>query len=283
MYQLIQFFLRLRIFFTFVILEIIAAWLIVRNNTYQGVAFFTSSNVVSGVLYTYVEGVTGQLTLREELAKLQEENALLNQQLENLVYKSDSTPTSKDSIKINPIYKYIPARVINNTIRYSDNYPTINKGEIDGIDVGMAVVAPEGIVGRVRSVSENFATVYSLLHSNILVSGQLKKSKDLCTVKWNTEDTHNDYLQAELLYIPFHVDINQGDTIETSGSNTVYPEGIDIGTVESVKNNLAEGVKNVKINLAVNFSRIKNIYIIQNYYKSEIDSLERSVDLLRSK
>ncbi|MBT32096.1 MAG: rod shape-determining protein MreC [Thalassobius sp.] len=282
MYQLIQFFLRLRIFFTFVILEIIAAWLIVRNNTYQGVAFFTSSNVVAGVLYTYVDGISGQLTLRDEVERLQKENASLNQQLNNLKFrKLDSI--SADSTTLPKTYKYLPARVINNTVRFTDNYLTINKGKIDGIEVGMGVVSPEGVVGRVRSVSNNFATVYSLLHSNIRISGQLSDSKDLCTVKWNTEDTNNDYRQAELQYIPFHVDVQEGDTIETSGANPVYPEGIDVGIVESVKNDLSEGTKNVKINLTVNFSNIKNVYIIQNYYQTEIDSLEQNLDPLRSK
>ncbi|MEM1138203.1 MAG: rod shape-determining protein MreC, partial [Bacteroidota bacterium] len=227
MYQLIQFFLRLRIFFTFLILEIFAIGLIINNNTYQGVVFFNSSNAITGELYAFRDVVYGQFTLRDEVEILKLKNAELYQKINNLNKNLDTTQLLRDTLS--KTYKYIPARVINNTVRFNDNYLTLNKGSKDGIKVGMGVVSTQGVVGRIRAVSSNFATAYSLLHSTILVSAQLKKSKSLCTVKWNNEDTNNDYLQAELLYIPIHVEVNKGDTVVTSGYNAVFPEEFTIG------------------------------------------------------
>jgi len=267
MYQLLRFFSRLKVFFTFLFLEIIAVWLIVNNNSYQQVAFLTSANAVAGNLYEVKESLTGQFNLRSELEQLQLENARLKA-------RNESTGKLDNQIHLlNQNYNYIPARVINNSVSFEDNFLTLNRGTNAGIKNGMGVIAPNGLIGRIKSVTNNFAAVYSLLHSNIRVSAQLKKSKELCTVKWNADGTRNDYRQAELLYVPIHIDIQPGDTVETSGYNTIYPEGVHIGTVSSVKEDISDGRKKVKINLLVNFNNIKNVYVIENYAKNEIDSL----------
>jgi len=275
MYQLLRFFSRLKIFFTFLALELICSWLIVNNNTYQQAAFLTSANAVAGNAYQVRDAVTGQFNLRNEIEILQKENATLL----NSSYLDSVAPRPnqyKDTIK-HGRYNYIPARIINNTVDFDDNYLTIDKGMLNGIKPGMGVISPNGIVGRVKTTTDNFAAVYSLLHSNIRVSAQIKKTKDLCTVKWNAEGTDNDYRQAELLFIPIHVDVQVGDTIETSGYNTVYPEGISIGKVNQVEEDLTEGRKKVTIDLLVNFSNIKNVYIIENYDKGELESLQNTI------
>lgn len=275
MYQLLRFFSRLKIFITFLILEIICSWLIVNNNTYQQAAFLSSANALAGNAYQMRDALTGQFNLRNEIEILQNENATLLSAIhtDSTVYDSIQ---SKDSIKYGR-FNYIPARIINNTIDFDDNYLTIDKGTLNGIKPGMGVISPNGIVGRIKTTTGNFAAVYSLLHSNIRVSAQIKKTKDLCTVKWNAEGTDNDFSQAELLFIPIHVDIQVGDTIETSGYNTVYPEGINIGKVNKVEEDLTEGRKKVTIDLLVNFSNIKNVYIIENYDKGELESLQNSI------
>ncbi len=272
MYQLLRFFSRLKVFFTFLFLELIAVWLILNNNSYQQVAFLSSANAVAGNFYEVRDAFTGQFNLRNEIQQLQQENANLRENNAPL----DSAAYKKDSLKSN--YNYIPARVINNSVDYEDNFLTLNKGRNSGIKEGMGVIAPNGIVGRIKTVTDNYAAAYSLLHSGIRVSAQLRKSKELCTVKWNAEGTQNDYQQAELLYVPIHIDIQPGDTVETSGYNAVYPEGIDIGTVSSVEEDMSDGRKNVKIELLVNFNNIKNVYVIENYQKSEIDSLNQLVN-----
>ena len=74
MYQLLRFFSRLKIFITFLILEIICSWLIVYNNTYQQAAFLSSANALAGNAYQMRDALTGQFNLRNEIEILQNEN-----------------------------------------------------------------------------------------------------------------------------------------------------------------------------------------------------------------
>ena len=271
MYQLLRFFSRLKVFFTFLILEIIAAWLIVNNNSYQQAAFLTSANAVAGNFYEVRDAFTGQFNLRNEIQQLQEENARLRQNIDS----PPQTSLKKDSLSKD--YNYIPARIINNTVSFEDNYITLNRGRNSGIQEGMGIISPNGIVGRVKNVTDNFSAAYSILHSGIRVSAQFRKSKELCTVKWNADGTQNNYQKAELLYVPIHVNIQIGDTVETSGYNTVFPEGLNIGKVSSVEEDMSDGRKKVKIDLFVDFNNVKNVYVIENYQKNEIDSLKQLI------
>src|SRR5688500_19727478 len=82
MQRLFLFFYQYRAFFTFLILELICAWLIVANNPYQGARFFNSSNGLVAGLNTVSHGVREYFLLRQINSTLAEENAYLRSKLE---------------------------------------------------------------------------------------------------------------------------------------------------------------------------------------------------------
>ncbi|MGB0522114.1 MAG: rod shape-determining protein MreC [Flammeovirgaceae bacterium] len=261
MQQLLLFIYNNRAFFTFVALQLIAAWLIVNSNTYQGFAFLSSSNRVIGGVNNATGNVVDYFDLQKTNERLMRENALLRQQTSNATTRNLAT---RDT------YRFIPGEVVNNTIRFNNNYLTINKGLADGVTPGMGVISDEGIVGKVKACSEHFSTVYSLLHSDIQVSSELKKDGSICSTKWGAED----YTVANLLFLARHKKINQGDTVVTSGSNAVFPPNIMIGTVKEVNKDESASFLDVKINLATEFSQLDYVYVIKNKYAAERDSLE---------
>ncbi len=83
--------------------------------------------------------------------------------------------------------------------------------------------------------------------------------------------------QPALHYIPLHVKVFKGDTVITSGYNALFPEGIMIGRVMSVKKEPDKSFFTVKVRLAVDFTKLGFVYVIKNERQAERDSLEIKV------
>jgi rod shape-determining protein MreC len=167
------------------------------------------------------------------------------------------------------------AKVINNSLNLTQNHLTINKGSNQGIKSGMGVFNEEGVVGRVKDVSSNFATVISLLHSELLISSKIKSNEVFGSTKWDGGDPGF----AKLMYVPRHVVVKAGDLVVTSGYNAVFPEGIPIGTVTEVKPGADTNYLDITIELSTDFSRISYVYLVENLRQVELDSLYQSSGL----
>src|SRR5699024_10607119 len=160
------FFVRYNTFFWFILFFGLSLFLVIKNNSFQNSQYLSSSNKVIGGLYKKVNSWKEYLALEKQNKKLSEENAKLRFEL----YKRttsillDSTALPLDSAQLER-YSFIPAKVINNSIHQKNNYLTLDKGSKEGIQPGMGVISPDGIVGITLHVSENFSTVQSLLHA----------------------------------------------------------------------------------------------------------------------
>src|SRR5688572_22035117 len=171
MERLFIFLYTYRAFFTFLILEVICAWLIIENNQYQSARFFNSSNSVVASLNNISQGVREYFLLRNINSTLAEENAYLRSKLEE--YKQLETATdsiSKADSAVIKQFEFVSAKVVNNSVNRFTNYLTINKGSDVGIKPGMAVISPLGAVGKVKAVSNHYSVVTSLLHKDYKLS-----------------------------------------------------------------------------------------------------------------
>ncbi len=275
MRQLFLFLYRYRFFFTFLAWEFVCTWLIIRNNDYQSSAAFTSSNQLVAYIYDIRSYFTSYIALpriNDELAqenkRLYEQIALLKKEIE--VLKMNKIKQHTDFL---PNYEYIPAKVINNSLLRTKNYLTINKGRKDGVEEGMGVVSSNGIIGKVKASTDNYATVISLLHENIQVASRIKKNNIICTTKWDLLD----YREASVLEIGRHVNLSIGDTIVASGFSEVYPEDYPIGVVKTINYPKSNSFLEVKIRLMADFASLSYVYVIKNKKQSEIDKLEKGV------
>ncbi|WP_026210335.1 rod shape-determining protein MreC [Flexithrix dorotheae] len=275
MRELFLFIYKIRVMLLFIFLELVAGYLVVKQNSYQRYSYLSSSNRIAGNIYELTSAVVEPFILGEKV----EELALANEQLKEKLfnYSQNQHGISTDSVNSpGSRYKVTSAKVINNSVLASNNFLTLAVGAKDGIASGMGVISDNGIVGRVKSVSKNFSTVYSFLHSGISVSSQLAKDSTLCTTKWNSEETHNDYTVANLLYLPPHVKLEIGDSVVTSGYNSVFPEGIPIGSVKTIDSDPSKRYQTITIDLATDFSKLKFVYVVKDNFKKEIRELETS-------
>ena len=276
MLRIFQFLYRVRAFFLFAFLEFLAIWMIVANNSPQGAAFFNSSNEWVGNALKKQADVVQYFSLVDDNAALVEENARLKQDLMAFQVRPDSMPLVIDSA-LEANFELKGARVVANSLRFSQNYLTLYKGSKDGIKPGMGVFNSQGIVGRVKSVSENYAVAFSVLNTNLLISAKIKSSDVFGSVRWDGSNTS----EVQLLYVPRHVKASKGDTVISSGFNAVFPEGILIGKISKVEVNKADpNYLALTVKLSTDFSKLNYVYLVENTRFQELDSLYRQSDLI---
>jgi rod shape-determining protein MreC len=284
MERLILFVWQNRSFFTFLLLEIFCAYLIVQNNAYQGTKFFNSSNGLVAAMNSFSQSVRDYFQLSDVNRTLAEENAALKQSLEQQrkhIYPIQHIPIDSSAlVKADTIvsnqYDFISAKVVNNHVDFYKNFITIDRGKDAGIEPGMAVISSMGAIGKVKIVSNHYSVVTSILHIDVMVSAVLKKTEHFGTIQW---DGLNPDI-VDLKYIPPHAHPVKGDTVLTSGYNAIFPEGIMIGVIDDVKLNEAALFYDLKVRLSQDFRKISFVNVVKNHHHNEQDSLEQVIQKL---
>jgi rod shape-determining protein MreC len=274
MQRILLFLYKIRAFLLFVLLEVIAIWMIASNNSQQGAAFFNSSNQFIGSILDTQNDVVEYFSLSSVNKSLVDKNAELLTELEKLRQPADSVFIELDSV-LSSTFQFKGAKVINNSLRLTQNHLTINKGSNHGIKQGMGVFNEEGVVGRVKSVSKNYASIISLLHTELLISSKIKSNDVFGSTKWDGKNPR----MAKLMYVPRHVVVEVGDEIVTSGYNAIFPEGIPIGIVVEIRPGPETNYLDITIELATDFSKISYVYLVENFQQQELDSLYQSTGI----
>jgi len=271
MLRLFQFVVRYQAFFIFLLLELLCAWLVVRNNRYQNAAFLNSSNQVAGTIFNFNQNISSYFDLKKVNNQLVTENAQLQSEIARIKNQlTEKQLGNQQPESLLDYYHFTTAKVVNNSTRRIDNYLTLNKGLAQDVKPGMAVINSEGIVGKVKVASENFATVTSVLHPDVLTSCMLKESETVCTVKWDGRDP----TKAQLLYVPRHVKVSEGDEVVTSGYNAIFPPDIAVGTVSSINLGDEDTFYDIQIDFSTKFEQLSFVFVVGNTLKIEKDSIE---------
>jgi len=270
MQQIISFLYKNKLFILFLLLEVLAVLFTIQSHSFHKSKFVNSANFISGGIYDRVNNFKEFFLLKKENQRLSEENAYLRNLL--AIENKDSVSTDVlvlDSLKYNQKYSYTGAKVINNNYRKNNNYLTIDKGSNSGVEPDLGVINSKGIVGITKSVSNNYATVLSILNVNSRINAKLLNSDYFGSLSWDNED----YNVVQLQDLPVQASIYVGDTIVTGGKSTIFPEGIPIGTIRDFKtqNNRYEYIN---IGLFNDMSSIGYVQVIKNFDKLEIQNLE---------
>lgn len=256
------------------VLEVLCIWLIVSNNNYQKTVFI---NTASGLVGSVTES-SDEISDYLELNRVNKELAEENQQLRDLLLNNQISLDSLEQIEVDADttdsieYVLRTAEVIDNSTANSRNYFIINKGSDDGIAPNMGVINSNGVVGKIRSVSDRFSTAISVLNIRNSISAKHKISNRFGTVQWDGISPK----KSKFLFITRDVNIQVGDTIVSSGFNTIFPKDLLIGTVSKVTPDSNQRDWDIEINLTVDFGALEHVYIIENRFKQEKDSLIQS-------
>ncbi|HHJ11158.1 MAG TPA: rod shape-determining protein MreC [Bacteroidetes bacterium] len=269
MRNLLRFLYKYYFFLFFLILEVIAVSMGIQYSLYQRARFVSATENISAFFNETISSFSDYFQLVETNRKLSLENTRLKNQLQRVYRSDDLFFIGEQDTLHRQKYFFTSARVINNSVNRMHNYLTIDKGRKQGISPEMGVICPEGIVGITAGVTKNFSSVISLLNINFHVSAKLKKNDYFGTLSWDGQD----YRRAILNDIPYHVSIELGDTVVTSGFSAIFPEGIMIGTVEKAK--VVNGnFYTIVVKLSTDFKCLVYVDVISNLQKKERKKLE---------
>ena len=255
--------------------------MVVTYNNYQRATFFDSSNFFVGTLFENFSSFFQIFEFKQVNMKMAEENAVLRAALQEQFLKSNrGSYHSSDSIYLPQIakdssqkvvYKFTTARVINNSVNQQHNFITLNKGRRDGVKPDMGVIANGQVVGLVtNNVSENFSTVISLLNSRWKISAKIKRNDYFGSLSWDGKD----YRRVQLNEIPYHVPVQNGDTVVTTGYSSSFPEGLVIGTISDFSIGTGSNFYKIEVMLAADFKNLVIVGLVENKQLYEIKQLE---------
>lgn len=122
------------------------------------------------------------------------------------------------------------ARIISKDITHQLNLLTLDVGRRDSVEVGMAVVNEQGILGKVVLVSERYARVMPYLNTEFRVPARVHPIQAEGIVRWEGNRTDRLLLEHVVKTEP----VEPGQLVVTSGNSGTFPSGRAIGRVDSV-------------------------------------------------
>ncbi|MCF8383628.1 MAG: rod shape-determining protein MreC [Chlorobium sp.] len=176
---------------------------------------------------------------------LRSETALRNQKARRALLADSTFDTSG----------YIIARVIDRKFSSRENMLLIDAGTTHGIRKDMTVLTPHGLVGRVVFVSEHYASVLPLIHSDFKVSVMSDRSNALGILSWNGGAEH----LAQIDHIPISSPLKKGELMLTTDFSTFSPSGIPVGRIVRIKPDKL--FYDITIRLAVDFSTLTYVLV----------------------
>lgn len=243
-----------------------------RGKNYQGSHLINSSNRVAANVYQIESNTKEYFSLKHHNQLLLAENVALRNKLKSNYMLSTLNEFVKKDTVYKLQYQYIGAKVVNASVNNRNNYITLNVGSSSGVTRDMGVFNTEGMIGFVKDVSENYASVMSVLHKDFAVNCQLKRDGSYGPLIWDGKD----YEYCLLTDIPTHAKIKTNDTVITSEISSYFPEGIMVGTIESYERRQNEQFYTVKVKLSAKMKNLNQVYVIKNRFRSEKDSLEKA-------
>lgn len=187
-------------------------------------------------------------------------------QLEGEVRQSETLTTENERLKTllnfqnESKYKILPARVIARDPSTWFDMATINRGSLDGVKLNMPVVTNEGLAGRVVAVSPvtaQFILLPDEKSAAAAVIGELSSSNALGVIRGTGEKG-----VLEMKYVPGYEKVEVGDTVFTSGQDSIFPPGIKIGEIVEVRSGSATVPHVIYIRPTVRMSALSEVAVL---------------------
>lgn len=207
--------------------------------------------------------------LQKQIKLLEAENSRLTMENQSLQeYKQESFRLRKmlnfDNSNREK-FDLLPAHLIARSPNNWYECITIDRGLRQGVQNGMPVISPGGLVGCVGSVSENSAQVNLITDREMAVGAIIQKTRETNGIVEGLGDSN----ELRMINIPYYSKISEGDRIISSGLSATYPPGINIGTVTEVTREPNGLLQVAMIKPAVDFNKLEEVFVITGYHPVE--------------
>ena len=204
--------------------------------------------------------------LNEENQELIEENEALKEQLQNAELLEKENERLRDYLDMKnkyPSFAMEEGMVISHSSgNYITNF-TLNRGTLHGIEANMPVITKDGIVGYVVEVGLNWCMVSTLIETATSVGAYIPRSEVVGIVSGDYSMRQQG--TCKIGYIDASADVQVGDTVYSSGTGSVYPADLKIGTITAIEANEYDRTLVATITPAVDFSSLKWVMVITGY------------------
>lgn len=199
----------------------------------------------------------------KELKNKEEQTDSIISQNENLQSEINKL---KDTLDLNTVLSdkvFLNATIVSRNIGYWYDEVTIDKGSKNGIEKGMAVVNPKGLVGQITKVSNYSSTVKLLSNENMSdkISVKIKVKDDYVYGLISQYDSKTNTYTVE--GISENVEIEKGSDVVTTGMGTNFPSGLMIGKTQKVTTDNFDLSKVVEVKASVDFDDLDYVTVLK--------------------
>lgn len=246
-------------------------------NTVAGYVFVPMQNGINQVatwVINRADDVVSLQNVQQKNKELQAKVDELTQELNTIKLEQYELDNLRELMELDqkyPSYEKVAARVIGNDGGNWFSTFLIDKGEKDGIEKDMNVIAGSGLVGIVIDTGSNYAKVRSIIDDASNVSGMALSTSDRCIVNGNLVSMNE---QRVIGFTDLKCDedtVKTGEQIVTSHISDKYLEGILIGYVNTIERNSNNLTYSGTIIPAVDFQHLQEVLVIKDKKKTPAD------------
>jgi rod shape-determining protein MreC len=191
----------------------------------------------------------------QKLVREMDAQKLLLHQLEELKRENDRLRgllhfRAKEKVK------FVVSKIVSRDISLYFRTIKIDRGMDDGVQKGMAVVSPQGVIGRILSAEDSTATVLLITDVNSRVDAIVQRSRQQVIVGGSPDGDLN------LRFLPRRQDIRQGDLLVTSGYGETFPSGFKIGRVIGLGQDPNRILDQAELEPVVNFESLEEVLVV---------------------
>lgn len=220
----------------------------------KSIIFVKTNALKEGIknIKNYNKATEENKELRVEVAKLEilrNRNDYLedeNSRLRELLGMKEATKTSFKVAKVS----------FRDSITYHSNI-YIDLGEAQGIKKNMVVLSDKNLIGRVKEVHKNNSVVELLTKDSIYTSVLSEKNEVLGVLKGNNSE------ELSLDNVSIDKPLEVGEKLYTSGISDIYPKGLYIGRVASIKGSSDQLFKDIEVAQDFNIFDLNEIIIMK--------------------
>lgn len=253
-----------------IVLLIVLAAFTANGRGLEDGLFRTALTPVAGFLHSVEQEVAGFFTRVFVPSEVQEENerlretVLLQEQKLALLDETEKENARLSELlnfaEANPELRFVTASVIGRDSNPYIDTITLNAGSRSGVTEKMAVITPDGVVGRVSEVGPNWCRVKTMCDEKMRISVMVQRTRDEGMLGGLCEQD-GEIIGTYLYYLPSKADVRTGDTIRTSGIGGFFPKGLYVGTVTAV-NEEGKGTHDAIVSMDVDFLHLEEALIV---------------------
>jgi len=195
--------------------------------------------------------------LRAELDRLKLENQSLRSAIQ-----------TADRLRFLAAYQHtlasqtLVASVIGTGANPNSRVVFIDKGSGAGVKPGMAVITPDGIVGKVQAVFPGASLVLLISDPYSAAGVILEKSRAHGVLKGTGLN------EARIEYVPNEEPVPAHETVYTSGEDRIYPKGLLVGTVASSQS--GRDFQDIVVRPGARLNRLEEVLVVTSGVHREL-------------